>query len=63
MKKKIILIATVALIAVLALSVMLVGCNKNYATPEEIKESGKLVVATSPDFPPFEFLQDGKAVG
>lgn len=63
MKKKIILIATVALIAVLALSVMLVGCNKHYATPEEIKESGKLVVATSPDFPPFEFLQDGKAVG
>lgn len=30
---------------------------------EGIKESGKLIVATSPDFPPFEYLEGNKVVG
>ncbi|MBR4278918.1 MAG: transporter substrate-binding domain-containing protein, partial [Clostridia bacterium] len=29
----------------------------------EVKKAGKLVIATSPDFPPFENLEGGKVVG
>ena len=32
-------------------------------TLEEVKAAGKLVVATSPDFPPFENLEGGEVVG
>ena len=40
------------------------GCgNKMKTTVEDVKKSGELVVATSPDFPPFESLEDNKVVG
>ena len=41
----------------------LTACGKKGKTLDEVKEAGKLVVATSPDFPPFESLEDGKVVG
>ena len=32
-------------------------------TLDEVLKAGKLVVATSPDFPPFQYLEDGEIVG
>lgn len=67
MKKKIVLLTAVAVVAALSLSVILAGCttvDMSKAGPEEIKEYGKLVVATSPDFPPFESLDKaGNVIG
>ena len=57
-------IAAVAAVAVLAIS--MVGCgssgDENKTTLDKIKESGKLVVGTSADYPPYEFhaTVDGK---
>ncbi len=45
---------------------LLVGCQSNTYdnTLDKVLEEGKLVVSTSPDFPPMEFLdQDGNVVG
>lgn len=39
------------------------GCGAKGKTLAEVKEAGKLVVATSPDFPPFENLEGGEVVG
>lgn len=67
MKKKIVLLTVVAVVAALSLSIILTGCttvDMSKAGPEEIKEYGKLVVATSPDFPPFESLDKaGNVIG
>lgn len=66
MKKKIVLFTVIAIVAALSLSVLLAGCttvDMSKAGPDEIKAYGKLVVATSPDFPPFENLEDGEIVG
>lgn len=66
MKKKIVLLTVIAVVAALSVSVLLAGCttvDMSKAGPEEIKEYGKLVVATSPDFPPFENLVEGEIVG
>lgn len=67
MKKKIVLLTVVAVVAALSLSVILAGCttvDMSKAGPEEIKEYGKLAVATSPDFPPFESLDKaGNVIG
>lgn len=67
MKKKIVLLAVVAVVTALSLSIILAGCttvDMSKAGPEEIKEYGKLVVATSPDFPPFESLDKaGNVIG
>ena len=58
--KKIISLILVLIIAALAL----VSCGEKGKTLAEIKEAGKLVIATSPDFPPFESLSgDGKVEG
>ncbi len=58
MKKIFALILT----SVMALT-LLAGCGASGKTLEEVKEAGKLVVATSPDFPPFENLENGEIVG
>lgn len=67
MKKKIVLLTLVAVVAALSLCIILAGCttvDMSKAGPEEIKEYGKLVVATSPDFPPFESLDKaGNVIG
>ena len=54
------------IIALLMIAVMLMcclaGCGSKGTTLEEVKTAGKLVVASSPDFPPFEYLGEGNAV-
>lgn len=57
--KKIIALVLCALMIVCVFS----GCGAKGKTLDEVKEAGKLVVATSPDFPPFESLEGGKVVG
>lgn len=47
------------LLCVLLLSVSLTSCGKKGITLAALKEKGELVIATSPDFPPFESL-DGE---
>lgn len=61
------------LVAALALSMalVLVGCSSNNSSDDKASEEasytlvadGKLTVGTSPDYPPFENLEDGEYVG
>lgn len=61
------------LVAALALSMalVLVGCSSNSSSDDKASEKadytlvkeGTLTVGTSPDYPPFENLEDGKYVG
>ena len=39
------------------------ACGAKGRTLDEVKSAGKLTVATSPDFPPFESLEGGAVVG
>lgn len=41
----------------------LTACGSSGKTLAEVKEAGKLVIATSPDFPPFEELNNGVVEG
>ena len=50
-----------ALALVLCLS--LAACGAKGPALADVKKAGKLTVATSPDFPPFESLEGGKVVG
>ena len=51
-------------LAVLTLALCFAGCGgPKGATLDDVKKAGKLVVATSPDFPPFESLEGGEVVG
>lgn len=59
--KKIIALA-LALVLCLSLAACSVDSAKG-ATLADVKKAGKLTVATSPDFPPFESLEGGKVVG
>ncbi len=53
-----------ALILTLVLSLtLLAGCGASGSTLADVQAAGKLVVATSPDFPPFESLENGEVVG
>lgn len=52
-----------ALILVLVLCLSLAACGSKGKSLEDIQKAGKLVVATSPDFPPFEYLEGDKVVG
>ena len=54
-----ILMAALMLFSTLALT----SCGAKGQTLDDIKAAGKLVVATSPDFPPFESLEGGEVVG
>lgn len=50
-------------LAVLMIAACFTGCSKG-TTLKDIQKAGKLVMATSPDFPPFEELQaDGTVTG
>ena len=57
--KKIIALALCALMLLCAFT----ACGAKGKTLDEVKEAGKLVVATSPDFPPFESIEGGEVVG
>ena len=56
--KKLLAITLVAMFAISA-----VGCGKEENALSKIKDAGKIVVGTSPDYPPFEFIisEDGKS--
>ena len=54
----------IAVILVLALCLTFAACSGTKGKSlEQVKSAGKLVVATSPDFPPFENLEAGEVVG
>lgn len=57
--KKIIALTLAVLMAV----TMLASCGAKGKTLAEVQEAGKLIVATSPDFPPFESLEGEEVVG
>ncbi|MBE6983262.1 MAG: transporter substrate-binding domain-containing protein [Ruminococcaceae bacterium] len=50
-------------LAVMMMALCFTGCGPKGATLKDVQKAGKLVVATSPDFPPFESLEGGKVVG
>ncbi len=53
-----------ALILALVLALTLVGCGPKGTSLADIQKAGELVMATSPDFPPFENLNgDGSITG
>ena len=58
MKKLIALLLTIVFV-----SVCFTACGTSGKTLAEVKEAGELVIATSPDFPPFENLEGDKIVG
>lgn len=53
----------IALALALVLALSMVACGAKGATLADVKKAGKMTVATSPDFPPFESLEGGKVVG
>ena len=57
--KKIIALILVAVMLTLTFT----SCGVKGKTLAEVKEAGKLVVATSPDFPPFEEMEGDEVVG
>jgi len=50
-------------LAVIMMALCLAGCAAKGPTLADVKKAGKLTVATSPDFPPFENLEGGEVVG
>lgn len=54
----------VALILAVLMLLSLAGCGSQGTTLADVEKAGKLVMATSPDFPPFESLDgDGNVFG
>ena len=53
----------IALVLAMLLCLSLAACGAKGSTLAEVKKAGKLTVATSPDFPPFESLEGGEVVG
>lgn len=60
--KKINKMLPLVLSAILLIS-LLAACGGSGKTLEDIQGKGTLVIATSPDFPPFEYLEEGQVVG
>ncbi|MBQ7152414.1 MAG: transporter substrate-binding domain-containing protein [Clostridia bacterium] len=56
-------IAIVLMISMLLVSVLALSSCGKVATLDSVKKAGKLTIATSPDFPPFENLEGGEVVG
>ncbi len=50
-------------LATLMLVACLTGCGNNGTSLADIEKAGKIVMATSPDFPPFESLEGKEVVG
>ncbi len=53
----------IALALAVMMCVFLASCGATPKTVADITEAGQLVIATSPDFPPFETLENGEVVG
>ena len=53
----------IALFLALTLCLSLAACGSKGPSLADVKKAGKLVVATSPDFPPFESIEGGQVVG
>ena len=54
----------IALVLVLVMMMgLLTGCGDKGTSVKDIQKAGELVIATSPDFPPFENLENGEVVG
>ena len=54
----------IALVLVLVMTAaFLTACGSSGVSLADIQKAGKLVIATSPDFPPFENLENGEVVG
>lgn len=54
------IISVILALAMLTLAFALTSCGAKGKTLDEIKSKGELVVATSPDFPPFEDIGTGE---
>ncbi|MBR6549031.1 MAG: transporter substrate-binding domain-containing protein [Clostridia bacterium] len=63
MKKFVKLFALALAICTLLCCVGCVSDESTVKTYEDIKAAGKIVIATSPDFPPFESIEGGEVVG
>lgn len=50
-------------LAILMVAACLTACSAKGPSLKDVQKAGKLTVATSPDFPPFESLEGGKVVG
>lgn len=55
-------IVTLVLCALMLVG-MLAGCGSSGKQLADVQKAGKLVIATSPDFPPFEYLEGTEVVG
>ena len=53
----------IALVLALCFCLSLAGCGSNAKTLDDVKAAGQIVIATSPDFPPFESLENNEVVG
>ena len=53
----------IALALALVLCLSLAACGAKGPSLADIKKAGKMTVATSPDFPPFESLENNEVVG
>ena len=53
----------IALALVLVLCLSLAACGAKGPSLADVKKAGKMTVATSPDFPPFESLEGNEVVG
>ncbi len=51
------------LLSVIFVAVCFTGCSAQGKSLEDVKTAGELVIATSPDFPPFESLEGDEVVG
>ena len=50
-------------LAILMVAICLTACAAKGPSLKDIQKAGKLIVATSPDFPPFESLENNEVVG
>lgn len=53
----------VAFMLAVVMSMSLMACGSKGVSLEDVKKAGKLTIATSPDFPPFEYLEGEEIVG
>ena len=53
----------IAIVLVLIIALSLCACGAKGPSLADVQKAGKITVATSPDFPPFESLEGGNVVG